>query len=221
MVRLLLLLIITLHAPITKMMGQRDTANTRRNIIEVYKCFSTSLNGVHPGPDTNYRYVRGGWAFDYVRLIGKRKIGLELSSHTWFFHYRKFGDLEILPVGTLYRTYSYYYAGAVHYPLIDGKKMRFFVSVGAMFRTGHEAFVAAHWLGGWPELILEGGKQRDLGLSAGTRFTWFPFWRFALSADLRYTRFIIRATHGNHHLPDYKGTPQNYLSFQVKLGFCF
>lgn len=209
-----------------------SSAKLRKNIVEISIGYPTALEG------RIFKRVRGekwtepvhrSFGIAYLRYFGKRNWALEISSRNWWGGYTgpntDIGELDMVwhKQGDILSRTSGYISGAIHWPIIDHEKIRWYASSDLTYRYGFELLAISHHLtsGGWPELIAGGMRQRDIGVSLGTRFSWFPVWRIALSTDFRYTRFIYR-----YYKPDPshdwdKGTTKNLLMLQLKLGFCF
>jgi hypothetical protein len=199
--------------------SQRDSLRHFRNLIEIFNTRNNSLNGIYPNIQKEYgsHIFKNNIGVSYVRLLGRKGVGIELSYNEWNWGVR---SRATAPSGTVFACLSDYFSARVHYPVLDKRSVSWYLSGGATLRTGSEGLVIVQ-----PSIQQDGigvwYPQRDLGLSVGSRLSWQPFWRIVLSSDLRYTRFVYRYTTSSEYLSTYQGTSKHLMSLQLKVGFAF
>lgn len=196
---------------------QEAIPKSRSNIVEFFYNDSYLMQGsVNSLNDL-------GFGLDYIHFFGKKKWGLEISSRFWVGRLPITDTINLLPSGEKIETQTYYFSGTFLWPIVKKNRTRFYGIGDMTFRGGGEEIVIWHHItsGGWPELIGAWQPQRDLGISVGSRLSFFPIDKIAISADLRYTRFLYRYYRGNSTYEFDTGTTKNLLTLQLKAGFCF
>jgi hypothetical protein len=229
----LVTILLFLQGLVSALQAQQDSNVQRyRNIIEISFSYSTCLIGRvfewdHEVPTTKPHYFCPGVTF--TRAFKNNKLGLEISYRRYAGGYNglyiepNINGLRLYSPGDINHRISRIYSVGLQYKLISRKCFQFISSADIAFRRGFEDMVLGNFVtsGGWPELRSIYMRQNDLGLSLGTRFTWFPHRRIAVSTDWRYTRFVLRYYQPDPRYSWDKGTTKNLLMAQFKVGFCF
>jgi hypothetical protein len=197
-----------------------------KNVVEFSFCYPTDFAGRVFKWDHEFEWTKPVYqslGINYLRFIGRKRWAIEISYRKWAGGYTGSNIRTFHTAGEIIYKYSDYLSVSTHWPVIGKTKLRLFVTGDLTFRHGIEDIVFAHHTtsGGWAELIFGSMRQSDLGLSIGTRFTWFPHRRIAVSTDWRYSRFVLRYYQPDPRYSWDKGTSKNLLMAQFKVGFCF
>jgi hypothetical protein len=225
-------IMLCLQGLVSALQAQQIVERRLRNSIELSYSYSTWFTGRvfqwdHVHKSTKPHFFSPG--FTIRRSVGVKGLILELSYRRLAGRYNgpfitpNSQGLQLYSSGDITGRLSWHFSFALHYPLIYRQKINWHLLGDITFRHGYEDMVLSnHYSGvGWPEIIGITMPQNDLGLSLGTRFTWFPHRRIAISTDWRYTRFVLRYYQPDPRYSWDKGTTKNLLMAQFKVGFCF
>jgi len=123
-----------------------------------------------------------------------------------------------VPGETMRREYGLISAGYLH-EILTYRRMRVQALGEVSYRFGSES-IHIYYPYPW-EARVEGLLLRDWGLSAGLRATYDLPWRFLLSAEARYTRFVYLHDEGVDFFGDHEDPTPHDLTVKIGLGYRF
>ncbi len=148
-----------------------------------------------------------------MRRIGD-KASLSVSGTAYMRNY--LNDSRV-PGETLTREYGLISAGYLH-EILAYRRMHVQALGEVSYRAGSEMIFIYSY--GW-EAIVESLSLRDWGLTAGLRGTYDLPWRFLLSAEAKYTRFVYLYDEGVSFNIDREVATLHDLTVKIGLGYQF
>ena len=150
----------------------------------------------------------------YTRSVGSRS-SISISGTVYVMRY--LNDNRV-PGETMRREYGLISSGYLH-KVIAHQRISLYCYGAVTYRFGFER-IHIYYPFPW-EARVESLLLRDWGLSSGLRATYDLPWRFLLSAEAKYTRFVYLHDEGVDFFGDHKGPTPHDLTMKIGLGYRF
>jgi len=214
--------------------GQKPSADRQKNTLEVFFPVShffdeTQTNwGLVSERQSNYYYSNGELVSVDTRKIVPLTFGLQYTlqfsersglaiSALWYGRNYNYGR-DKQPGEVIERAYGVFSIGYLQ-KLYSQSKINLYALASLSYRLGDET-IHIYYPNGF-EGRVESMALKDWGISAGLRATYDLPWRFLLSAEAKYTRFVYLHDEGVDFFGDHEDPTPHDLTVKIGLGYRF